>query len=92
MKKEFRIKHIIRNGFYAMLVAVFFTSCNEHTNNNKCGKWVIKNGSSEWNYGIINDVDSLKFKSKTELDIFIDGSKVTIHSDWIQVARYSNCN
>lgn len=27
MKKEFRIKHIIRNGFYAMLVAFAFTSC-----------------------------------------------------------------
>lgn len=76
--------------FYLVLAAVFI-SCNSDTEKQRCGKWIVRNGTSEWNYGQINDVDSLTFQNKNHVTIYINGTKQEIHSEWIQVARLPNC-
>lgn len=85
------IKALTRYTLYTVLVAVLF-SCNQQSKSENCGKFMVRNGTSEWNYGQINDVDSLQFHNKNHVTIYINGVKQEIHSDWIQVGRFSNCN
>ena len=44
MKKEFRIKRIIRNGFYAMLCTVFLTACTSESDFQKVKKQLENQG------------------------------------------------
>ena len=89
---KLRLNNKLCYSLYAVLVAVFFISCEEQTKKERCGKWIVRNGTSEWNCGQINDVDSLQFHNQKHVTIYIGGVKQEIYSDWIQVARLPNCN
>lgn len=77
---------------YTLLFAVFLTSCDGSIKENySCGKFTVRNGTSEWNFGEIRDIDSVNMHSKHHIAIYSNGVKQDIIADWIQVVKYQNC-
>lgn len=83
----------LRSHFlYTLLFAVFLISCDDSVKEKyPCGKFTVRNGTSEWSFGEIRDIDSVNMHSKNHITIYSNGVKQDIFADWIQVTKNQNC-